>query len=62
MIKFSIHSKFVTERGINWESVGKMSKYRIFDIFLDILHKLKENLGHQRVKKGLLSLILLIPG
>ena len=26
------------------------------DIALDILHKMKENLGHEHVKKGLLSL------
>ena len=26
-----------------------------FDIFLDILHKMKENLGQKHVKRGLLS-------
>ena len=26
--------------------------YRFFDIFLDILHKLKRNLGQEHVKKG----------
>ena len=26
-----------------------------FDIFLDILHKMKENLGQEHVKRGLLS-------
>ena len=29
--------------------------YRFFHIFLDILHKMKENLGQERVKLGLLS-------
>ena len=38
----------------NWESVEKMSKLYIdfFDICFDILHKLKGNLGQERVKGG----------
>ena len=32
-----------------------MSKYRFFDIFLDILHKMKENLKQEGVKRGRLS-------
>ena len=50
MIKCRIHPKI-------WESVKKCQNYRFFDIFLDILHKMKENLGQegQRVKRGLLS-------
>ena len=33
----------------------KCHNYRFFDIFLDIFHKMKENLGQECVKKGLLS-------
>ena len=29
-----------------------MSKLQVFDIFLDILHKMKGNLGQERVKGG----------
>ena len=39
-----------------WENVGKMlgkcQNYRFFGIFLDILQKMKENLGQERVKGG----------
>ena len=35
--------------------LGKCQNYRFFDIFLDILHKMKDNLGQKRVKRGLLS-------
>ena len=35
-----------------WESVGKCQNYRFFDIFLDILHKMKESSGQERVKRG----------
>ena len=38
-----------------WESVGKCQSYRFFDIFWDILHKMKENLGQEHVKMELLS-------
>ena len=33
----------------------KCQNYRLFDIFLDILHKMKENLGQEHVKRGPLS-------
>ena len=33
-----------------WESVGKMSNYRFFDIFWDILNKIKDNLGQECVE------------
>ena len=33
----------------------KCQDYRFFDIFLDILHKIKENLGQEHVEMGLLS-------
>ena len=52
MIKFRIHPKFRRRRGVNLGSVKKCQNYRFFDIFLDILHKLKENLGQEHVKRG----------
>ena len=33
----------------------KRQNYKFFDIFLDILHKMKENLGQEHVKRGFLS-------
>ena len=36
-------------------SVKTCQNYRFFDIFFDTLHKMKVNLGQERVKKGLLS-------
>ena len=33
----------------------KCQNYRFLDIFLDILHKMKKNLGQERVETGLLS-------
>ena len=33
----------------------KCENYRFFDIFLDILHKMKENLDQEHVRRGLLS-------
>ena len=35
-----------------WESVGKCQNYRVFDIFWDILNKMKDNLGQECVKEG----------
>ena len=35
-----------------WESVGKMSKLQVFDIFWDILNKMKDNFRQERVKGG----------
>ena len=43
-------------RGIKFGKVfKKCQNYRFFDIFLDILHKMKENLDQEHVKGGLLS-------
>ena len=43
MIKFRIHPKIKEGRGVK---LGKCKKnVKVFDIFLDILHKLKGNLG-----------------
>ena len=33
----------------------KFQNYRFFHIFLDTLHKMKENLGQEHVKMGILS-------
>ena len=33
----------------------KCQHSRFFDIFLDVLHKMKENLGHEHVERGILS-------
>ena len=33
----------------------KSENHRFFDILLDILHKMKENLRQEHVKRGLLS-------
>ena len=38
-----------------WVSVGKMSKLYVFDIFWDILDKMKGDLGQECVKRELLS-------
>ena len=38
-----------------WGSVKKKVKIIGYDIFLDILHKMKENLGQEHVKRRLLS-------
>ena len=35
-----------------WETVSKMPDYRFFDIFWNILNKMKDNLGQERVKGG----------
>ena len=40
-------------RGVNLGKCKKCQNYRIFDIFLDILHKMKENLDQGHVKAGL---------
>ena len=39
-------------RGVNLGKCKKCQNYRFFDIFLDILHKMKENLGQEHVKRG----------
>ena len=38
-----------------WEMFKKCQNYRFFDIFWDILNKMKDNLGQECVKGGLLS-------
>ena len=38
-----------------WEVLKKCQNYRFFDIFWDILNKMKDNLGQECVKGGLLS-------
>ena len=56
MIKFRIHPKIeLGERCKFGEVLKKCQNYRFFDIFLDILHKMKENLGQEHVKRELLS-------
>ena len=46
MIKFRINPKNLERAEVQiWESVKKCQNYRFFGIFLDILHKMKENLG-----------------
>ena len=37
------------------EVLKKCQNYRFFDIFLDILHDVKENLSQEHVERGLLS-------
>ena len=49
-------SKFRRGRDANLGKCLKNVKIiGFFDIFLDILHKMKVNLGQERVKRGLLS-------
>ena len=56
MIKFRIHSKiWEAERCKFGKVLRKCQNYRFFDIILDILNKLKDNLGQGCVKGGLLS-------
>ena len=46
MIKFRIHPKiWEKERCKGWKSVKKCQNYRFFDIFWNILNKVKDNLG-----------------
>ena len=52
MIKLRIHPKNLGEREV--KVLRKCQNYRVFYIFLGILHKMKKNLG-QRVKRELLS-------
>ena len=56
MIQFRIRPKFLEgERCKFGEVLKKCKNYRFFDIFLDILNKLKGNLGQEHVKNGPLS-------
>ena len=52
MIKLEFIQKFRRERGVNLGKCKKCQNYRFFDIFLDILHKLKKNLDQEHVKGG----------
>ena len=38
-----------------WGSAKKCQNYKFLDIFLNILHKMKGNLGQDHVKRGLVS-------
>ena len=56
MIKFRIHPSIEEGERCKFEEVlKKCQNYRLFDIFLDILHKMKENLSQEHVKGRLLS-------
>ena len=51
MIKFKIKSKILQGERCKFGKVLKKCKIcRAFDIFLDILHKMNENLGREHVK------------
>ena len=53
MIKFRIHPRFTRRRGVHLGKCLKNVKIiGFFDIFLHILHKMKEHLGQERVKRG----------
>ena len=43
-------AQFMSERGVKLGKCQKCQNYRFFDIFLNILHKLKGNLGQNNVK------------
>ena len=45
-------TKFMRERGVKLGRCKNVKIYRFFDIFLDILYKLKRNLGQNHVKGG----------
>ena len=56
MITFRIHLKiWEEERCKSGKALKKCQNYRFFDIFWDILNKIKDNLGKKCVKAGLLS-------
>ena len=50
MINLGFIPKFRRGRGVNFGKCKKCQNYRFFDIFLDILHKLKGSLGQEPVK------------
>ena len=53
MIKFRIYPKiWERERCKFGEVFKKCQNYRFFDILLDILHKMKENLGQEHLERG----------
>ena len=56
MIKFKIHPKIWEGEWCKFGKVlEKYQNYRFFEIFWDILNKMKYNLGQECVKGGLLS-------
>ena len=56
MIKFQIRLKIeVRERCKFVKVLEKRQNYRFFDVFWDILNKMKDNLGQECVIGGLLS-------
>ena len=58
MIKFRIHPKIQEGERCKFEEVlKKRQNYRFFDIFFDILHELKGNLGQEHVNRGALSFL-----
>ena len=53
MIKFRIHPKIEEGQSCKfWKVLRKYQNYRFLDIFLDILHKMEENLDQEHVKRG----------
>ena len=56
MIKFRIHPKIWEGERCKFGKVLKMSKFKFFYIFWDILSKMKNNLCQECSKWGLLSL------
>ena len=57
MIKFRIHPKIWEEERCKFGKVfKKCQNYRFFDIFTDVLNKMKDNLCQECVKGWLLSL------
>ena len=55
MIKFSIYPKEKGGRSKFGKVLGKSQNYMFFDIFWNILNKMKDNLAQECVKGGLLS-------
>ena len=56
MIKVRIPPKILEGRRCKFgEVLKKCQNYSFFDIFLDILHKMKENLGQEHVERELVS-------
>ena len=53
MINLGFIPKFKRGRTVNLGNcLKKFQNYRCFDIFLEILHKMKMNLGQESVKRG----------
>ena len=60
MIKFRIYPKFKMGKVQIWESVAKMSKSWVFDIFWGIFNKMKYNLGQKCVNRAKMERLPLI--